>query len=479
MSLSAVCPLITTDLGRFKLLVASLDKFALEPIFDEFWCCVADPSISSELAEIDTWKFCRTPIQFIDDDELVEPGLIKTGWYKQQVIKLLLAERVTTDFYCVFDADVLCCRPLTRSMLIDERGRAVLQYDRQDGQVLWMKNACRLLGYEPDASTEWMDVTPAILSTTLTRQLCQDIGLQRLIHWISVELTSEYSLYYINLISKGLFETYHFVGRLISDQAVWFFPEVFTWSFGKELEKGDAPFTLYQSNIKISDVCVRASVRPYLFPDSKFPLIRCVLRLTRVDRLGLSIGSFLEQTYPNTELYILTELELVMETSSRIPVCREEPTQTVGTLTAEWNEMTLYHPTRLEAQYNLMMDRGWDECRLGRQMVYLPSMGILKVSPVSEVGFACLSRSNSSGSPKCLDGGLHILSIYIADGTDDPYIQTIAGRTWEPYQFHVLYREPERKRVQTRVEELLDTCRRRQLSEHDVKAIGLNDQTVK
>src|SRR5690606_42105927 len=40
------------------------------------------------------------------------------GWYRQQLIKLAIAERVASDYYLTFDADVVATRPITIERLL-------------------------------------------------------------------------------------------------------------------------------------------------------------------------------------------------------------------------------------------------------------------------------------------------------------------------------------------------------------------------
>ena len=74
------------------------------------------------------------------------------GWLMQQLVKLAVAEQVTTDVVVHADSDVVLLKPFTARSVSDVAGRVRL-YERADaideslpGHVLWHRSAERLLG---------------------------------------------------------------------------------------------------------------------------------------------------------------------------------------------------------------------------------------------------------------------------------------------------------------------------------------------
>ena len=479
-TISAICPVVRSDFNRFELLLTSLNHFALEPYFDEFWCSIPKSDIfefSNYFSEFKVEKFCKSKLKIISDDDLIPPEQIKTGWHKQQLIKLLISSKLKSDFYCVFDSDVLCCTPVMKTSFIDNYGRALMQYDGHNGQNVWMKNTCRVLNTIPSSNLKYMDVTPAILSTKIVQDICQKYELKTLVRWIGSEMVSEYSLYYITCVSQDLLEKYHFIGRIITDTTIWYLPEVFSWTFEKAMEE-KIPFTLYQSNVKISDLCVSAHVRKILFPHIKLPEINCICVLNSnnldLDCFKASLGSFLFQTYENSKLYILDKNKILNNFPiyhPRIHICQDLSKLDHIELVAEWNCNTIYHSTRLEVQYRILnQDTSYFKCYFGQQLIFSKNTSIVKISPKSSIGLSPMYRNWSLSShmenlnlnnsnPKtsfCIEKGLHILSIYIFDLTtiQDQYINSIKGQTWELYQYHPLYSEEKRNEMNDKIKEL-------------------------
>lgn len=240
MAIGAVLPLKASgsygvdDLNRTSILFKSLEKFAEPGLFSEFYVVV--PANEVELVTKAFARWQHLPIIVIAEDELL-PELKKypkmRGWRKQQLVKIAIANRMTSSFYLTFDADVICLKPVSEQQLIID-GKALLQYEPRSQHPKWWKSSARVLGMSPEVGEPdvGMTVTPALMSTELCKALMTQLSPSRGNHnwvdeicslhepsnprnwWIGRFLKlkwTEYSLYYLCAHKLGLFDKYHVI----------------------------------------------------------------------------------------------------------------------------------------------------------------------------------------------------------------------------------------------------------------------------
>ncbi|MDD9941942.1 MAG: DUF6492 family protein [Myxococcales bacterium] len=255
--LDAILPVTRADMPRARLLLRSLEG--------RLSCLGTLFIVVPEGHEQDVRTACSgstIPIEVLPETaivpELVWLGPIK-GWYKQQLIKLAIADHVETDFYLTFDADVLCTRPATFEQLLrverDGTAKAPVAL-LADTHPDWYQQAAAVLGMSPTRGGHLHSVTPAILARGGVRELatfledrlargCYATGLRgakqrlaagalrafgrerlrpwRLLLGASTPWT-EYALYYTFLECAGSFDRYHFdtdVCIYNVEQSVW------------------------------------------------------------------------------------------------------------------------------------------------------------------------------------------------------------------------------------------------------------------
>jgi lipopolysaccharide biosynthesis glycosyltransferase len=231
------------------------------------------------------------PLCIIKESELVPefkkfPDL--QGWYKQQIIKLAIAERIKTPFYITFDADVICVKPTQYSDLV-KNGRALsqgfdaAQWDRKyhekfkkkwDLYPEWYNWAEKLLGMK-HTSGLYYGVTPAIMSTEGVKKLYSYLEdrsgnkmnykeyLIKNIPW------TEYALYNVFLEGKNLYDKFHINSgpeSILSDlDSLQPSRPFFFWN-PKKCFEGDNKyfFIVAHSMMKISPQKVWGKVNKYL-----------------------------------------------------------------------------------------------------------------------------------------------------------------------------------------------------------------------
>jgi hypothetical protein len=114
--------------------------------------------------------------EVVADEMFIDQSLLsERGWYKQQLIKLLVSEIVDTDHYLLIDDDLFLTQPLNYSDMVVE-GKIVYSNESwtDDGPNFatnsrWWTGSCNLLDYNVanivNSSTN-MGVTPQLMITS-------------------------------------------------------------------------------------------------------------------------------------------------------------------------------------------------------------------------------------------------------------------------------------------------------------------------
>src|SRR5262249_19098591 len=190
------------------------------------------------------------------------------GWYRQQLVKLAIAPRVTTAFYVTLDADVICTRPFSSGDFIKE-GRALSGRYQGPTHADWYAWAERVLQLKRSG---WVHcVTPSVLSREAVIRLSEYLtalqssrsrnsadgegGLSKPLYpgWRGYLLANvpwtEYALYFTYLEATGLYEEFHFAAdRHIYADCVWQRDHFAGWKPEKIFGAGEHCFTVVQSN---------------------------------------------------------------------------------------------------------------------------------------------------------------------------------------------------------------------------------------
>lgn len=289
-------PLTLRDFERFRILDESLPHF-----FEDLrvcWVVTPDQDFHGLSARIGRGRY-----RIVRESEIVPEfryfrGI--NGWFKQQLIKIAIAQRVETDFYLTLDADIICTKPLRYSDLIQNgRGKCFIDlFDYHPEYYQWSERVLKL-----PRSGACHNVTPAVMSREamlkmqnylcgLARQTKLRIGrrsallfgsglgnrwfpnarvLQGMRPWAFYLLVSlpwtEYSMYYTFLEATGEFEKYHFRAAhcLCSGNSLWFENQIPSWDPRSSFREDDHSFFLVvQSRTAIDPQLVWEKVRPLL-----------------------------------------------------------------------------------------------------------------------------------------------------------------------------------------------------------------------
>jgi len=284
--LDAVLPLTLKDLERARILLRTCSLFFED--LETLWIVVPDNTIDDIKSAL---KYEKAEI--IGESDLVPEFRIHRfmeGWFKQQLIKLAIAERISNSFYVTFDSDVLCVQKIQYKDLI-KNDKAICQIAKPGTHEEWYGWAEKVLKLKKSDKSH--AVTPAVLSREavilLFAHLRQNINpifsstakifpegsllrdylqghrgfLARNLPW------TEYAIYYTFLEALNLFEKYHFVkpNESVYSNCVWWKDrENFdSWepvkSFGQNV---DFFFSIIQSNTGITPEQILRKIEHYL-----------------------------------------------------------------------------------------------------------------------------------------------------------------------------------------------------------------------
>lgn len=306
--IDAVLPLKINDFERFKILYASIKKNFFD--LGIFWVVVVDNEFETLSALIQDPEF-----RLIRESELIPEFQILEdqvnfwkvpGWYKQQLIKIAIAEKIETSFYITFDADVICVKPTYITDFIINDMAICCLHPASKKWYKWYSWAERVLKV-PHVTGLFHNFTPAILSkngmlelhdylTSLASKSKSIIKFNKkdwlfilvrlmlyckghhqdceyLDSWRSYLIKNlpwtEYALYYTFLEATNSFRKYHILKQdyriYTFENSVWNREQWDTWMPEKAFSgKNQYNFCIVQSNIGINADSVWQKVSPYL-----------------------------------------------------------------------------------------------------------------------------------------------------------------------------------------------------------------------
>lgn len=279
--IEAVLPLAPRDLERFqRILFPSLDVFA--EFLPRLWV-VTPRDARSHIAKVSRRLQSKGfDLEIISELNVVPEMVLRpkiSGWYRQQLVKLAIVDRVETDFYLALDADVLCNR-LTRAQDLVPDSRALLQREPVAIHPDWYDWASRVL--DVPSPTDGASVTPNMFSVEalgllrahvenrfFARWRLEALARVRIRPWLALLVRSlpwtEYSLYVTFLEASGILEKYHCNTDILCDNNVWSREQFDSWDPANSLgQKGRWFFSVIQSNLGIPAKEVACLVDPFL-----------------------------------------------------------------------------------------------------------------------------------------------------------------------------------------------------------------------
>ena len=164
------------------------------------------------------------PFKILPEECLIKPHILyeTQGWFKQQLIKLLVASKVLTRHYLIVDSDMYLTQRLEYTDLF-HNGRIKYNYEpwqtensKQFSQnSKWWEGSCDVLGEDVSGlfgQEKLMSVTPEVLITDLVAGLIGELehrhGFSNWEKIVCDKKFTEFTLYWLYIRKKGLEDLY-------------------------------------------------------------------------------------------------------------------------------------------------------------------------------------------------------------------------------------------------------------------------------
>ncbi|MFZ2950689.1 MAG: DUF6492 family protein [Desulfuromonadaceae bacterium] len=210
------------ELERLKSIqLKSFRKFLDISILKDFYIVASREDI--QIIKADLLKdYPEFPFVFVDEEALCPSLTGASGWTKQMIFKIAVANMIETDYYLTLDTDVFLTKALSGGDIL-RNGRLTFQKENPDTHVQWWKSSCRVLHVDPDMLLKnkfVMGVTPEYLVTDVCRRLQHEI--ERLhctkdfASWLISRRMSKKNL--LNKIIKKLSETVPIINEVVPQE---------------------------------------------------------------------------------------------------------------------------------------------------------------------------------------------------------------------------------------------------------------------
>lgn len=419
-SISAVCLLTRNDCEIFEFLLSSLNLHTKGYVFEEFIIVCPGKDVDYIKDMFDNQQHHPdNHLRFVTDEEILPTT--ENSWFKQQVLKIWVSKYVKSDFYIIFDADIICVNDLTYESLIIN-GKACTEIlltsnDDSTQNTAWYLNSARFLSYDPHnnhsvANPQAMNVTPNIFSRHVAVTLIQYLTFIKvppteLVVLLRQRNITEFGLYWAWAQKTGLVNQYHTSGKLHHKHSVWYWYQAM--AFHPDLIKEDtAPFLIFQSNTKVPP-CITRNLLIAHIEDPKncymprfayVPLVSCLMVTKNRLRFAKSaISHFQKQIYPHKELVIVShgQNELVGYVRSlndnRIRIHHIDTEDLIlgdlrnmsielatGEYCIQWDDDDFYHPTRISVMLEHLFKNDLEATFLSQWTMAWPSKGYYSIS---------------------------------------------------------------------------------------------------
>jgi len=266
-----VLPLMIDDAHRALLLVGTLQAHSTPNHQSIQELLVVVPDTQAFALDVLEAPHTCPPISVINESSLFN-GIVKQTWHAyalQMAVKLLVAQRVTTNYYVTVDADILLVGTFDAALFFPG-GRGIFVEEPRGVHPHWWRGSAAILGLTEDAyPNAAFGVTPAVLSTigsvittSLIRDVFKDDDWQQrwLKSWDDGTWWSEYTLYRLALDIRGLFDKIHVAsGSETFCNPVWYHGDL-PWDAAGAFHNENCVFSLVQSTTQLAPSLVAASI---------------------------------------------------------------------------------------------------------------------------------------------------------------------------------------------------------------------------
>ena len=281
-----VIPCIYKDIYRLEILLLSINKFVSTDLYNKIYIVIPDEEYES-FSKLFQNKNINPKLNLIKESNIFDRNIFlksyffklnqRHGWFKQQILKLAMAYKISSKYYLILDSDCLFIKNFDSSKVFKEKDNYILSYLQEEEIYFhesWWKGSAELLGITKpyfDSLKSGIGVTPQILAVDIVKELCKYIEQRynsekwynvlwayRLVHFYpNIMIWTEYTLYYLFAKRTGMLNKYHFLKKnCFCDyyKSVWELSD----SFDFNLPHSSSPIIIFQSNTNLSHLIPKA-----------------------------------------------------------------------------------------------------------------------------------------------------------------------------------------------------------------------------
>jgi glycosyltransferase involved in cell wall biosynthesis len=411
-----VIPTLGTDADKLAICLMSINHF-LDPT--NFKLLIITPiedklTIKKSIQGILTKNI---PLDIITDDMVLpDPDSYSIKWARIQILKLLCAMFVETPFFLILNSSNILTKPLSIINIIQDN-KAVMEMG-EPGIYNNLEQAFTLFGDVcPNPSMSMMRMTPAILSTFLTKDMFnflqkkqQETSVQQFLY-NTVPNVAWYVIYFAYYqINKNTYNP-HIPGQLHSQYSIDSSYNFLYWNpFDVFSPTNKGYFFITNTSWNVPAEIIFDQFRDYIGyhrNNSQFPKISCILvTQNRLNYAMQSIRDYQKQTYPNKELIVVCDQEdgvkdYITAINDTTIILKQLPqlNRTTGELrdigiqactgdyVVHWDDNDWSHSSRISVQYNLMKYTGTDGCILTNMIMAYPEKQMFSISKNKQEGW--------------------------------------------------------------------------------------------
>jgi beta-1,4-N-acetylglucosaminyltransferase len=418
---SIVIPSTSHDREYLKNLLISLQKFLSLTSVDVILIIVPNSDFDQMKSFLSfAQSLWQKKLRLVKETKLIPDSILskcdsfpkwRSGWFKQQVLKLSAAFIMKTDFYLILDSDCILTSPLKYCDLVDETENKTRSFYQTEDIYLhqnWWRGSAKLLGIESyflDSLKEGIGVTPQILSVSIVKMMCSFIEKSHPNRgkWYSIlssfrlqlyptAIWTEYTLYYLFAVRTGILNKYHICKRnALSDynHNVWQLHQSYDWNPFIKTGNSSAFFTIFQSNTKQSHRISSAFLSQYIQNYSNH-FISCLMILENrrhdltLNIISSSIQCFCRQSWPSNSRELIISCEKKYEAlvkdlifafnspENKIKLIIADKSELVeksleiaiGNYISFWPYFCWSSPYRLSVQFQYLKDKSIESCHI-------------------------------------------------------------------------------------------------------------------
>lgn len=247
--------------------VPSFDKFLDLEKLEEF-IIICPKNEITDLKNI--LSFSKLPFHFVKEEELLNLNVHSySGWYKQQLLKLLISSIVKTKLYLILDSDVYLTKRFSFENMFHE---GKIKYNSESWpdnspnfstNTRWWNSSAELLNFPNDIlmkEKNLLSVTPVVFETDIVKMIIEDMTKKYNSKWqrnICDLNFTEYTLYWIFCMKNNLTYRYTHEGNplwrhnLSTNILAYENPEKLLQNVKNSFENNDSYFSTFQSYLQI------------------------------------------------------------------------------------------------------------------------------------------------------------------------------------------------------------------------------------